>query len=95
MDVFSGKSQKSHNIRKFNVFLQDKFLDLSVPILSVSLLAVLRKVKVEVNCMPHHEAKKMNNQQNKSRMKEETVSLNERRAKQFPPTLNNVPKQES
>ncbi|MCY7521340.1 hypothetical protein [Paenibacillus larvae] len=45
--------------------------------------------------MPHHEAKKMNNQQNKSRMKEETVSLNERRAKQFPPTLNNVPKQES
>lgn len=44
--------------------------------------------------MPYHQPKKIKNQQNKSRMKEEAISLNERRAKEYPPSLNNIPKEE-
>lgn len=45
--------------------------------------------------MPYHKARKINNQQNKSSIKEEPIMLSTNRMKEAPASLNRIPKQES
>ncbi|MEF2967824.1 hypothetical protein V3851_18500 [Paenibacillus sp. M1] len=45
--------------------------------------------------MPHNKAEKTQNRQNKSSILEETVPLKPNKQREFPPSLNEIPKQES
>ncbi|MGF7047570.1 MULTISPECIES: hypothetical protein [unclassified Paenibacillus] len=45
--------------------------------------------------MPFHKPLKINNQQNKSSIKEEAITLHPEKAAKYPPSLNNIPKQNS
>ncbi|MGN7360549.1 hypothetical protein ACTHPF_21035 [Paenibacillus sp. SAF-054] len=44
--------------------------------------------------MPHHKPLKINNQQNRASRKEEIITLHPDKAAKFPPSLNEIPKQE-
>lgn len=45
--------------------------------------------------MPHNKAEKINNQQNNARFTEEAITLKENKAKELPPNLNNIDKNET
>ncbi|WP_199909969.1 hypothetical protein [Paenibacillus sp. CAA11] len=45
--------------------------------------------------MPYHKPRKLNNQQNKSSVMEETQALRPKKQAESPPNLNEIPKQES
>ncbi|WP_422659762.1 hypothetical protein ACK8P5_04350 [Paenibacillus sp. EC2-1] len=45
--------------------------------------------------MPHHKARKTENQQNKSSILEESQTLKPKKAHDYVPSLNGIPKQES
>lgn len=45
--------------------------------------------------MPHNKAKKTENRQNKSSILEETIELKPNKQANYPPSLNEIPKQES
>lgn len=45
--------------------------------------------------MPHHKPLKTKNQQNKSSILEESKTLRPKKAAEYPPSLNEIPKQES
>lgn len=45
--------------------------------------------------MPHHKPRKTENQQNKSSILEESMTLKPRKAKDVVPSLNQIPKRES
>jgi len=44
--------------------------------------------------VPHHKPLKINNQQNKASIKEETITLHPEKAAKVPPSLNQISKQE-
>ncbi|CAH0119032.1 MULTISPECIES: hypothetical protein [unclassified Paenibacillus] len=44
--------------------------------------------------MPNNKAEKKNNLQNKSRLKEEAITLQADKAADYPPSLNNINKRE-
>lgn len=45
--------------------------------------------------MPHHKARKSENQQNKSSILEESKTLKPKKAEDYVPSLNEIPKNES
>ncbi|GIP52872.1 MULTISPECIES: hypothetical protein [Paenibacillus] len=45
--------------------------------------------------MPHNKAEKTQNRQNKSSILEESISLKPKKQAEYPPSLNEIPKQES
>jgi hypothetical protein len=45
--------------------------------------------------MPYNKAEKKENQQNKSSILEESITLNSKKASQLPPNLNGISKNES
>ncbi|WP_314587281.1 hypothetical protein [Paenibacillus terrigena] len=45
--------------------------------------------------MPHNKSQKINDQHNKSRLKEEAVTSSTEKASHRPPSLNNISKQDS
>lgn len=60
-------------------------------------LGTLRKITTaEVNVqMPFNKSTKIDDKQNKSRLKSEAVTLNSRKASEYPPNLNEINKNES
>ncbi len=48
-----------------------------------------------VICMPNHKARKTENQQNKSSILEESKTLKPKKAADYVPSLNEIPKNES
>ncbi|WP_435924053.1 hypothetical protein [Paenibacillus sp. DYY-L-2] len=45
--------------------------------------------------MPHNKAEKTQNRQNSSSIKEERIALNPKKQREYPPNLNEIPKEES
>lgn len=45
--------------------------------------------------MPHNKAEKTQNRQNKSSIMEESIPLKPKKQAEYPPSLNEIPKQES